>query len=72
MILHTQIPLFVSVEDTNFCVFHKCFMLRKQFDFRKHTTSIKCMKYCAVFVLNVYIGLKFMYVKLSTSNRDYF
>ena len=50
MISHTQIPVFVCVKDVG--------MLRKWFDARKHTTSIigqMYQKYCAVFVLNVYI-----------------
>ena len=67
VISHTQIPVFVCVKDGG--------MLRKRFDFRKHTTSIIGQMYeilrCFCFK-HLYWSLGDMYVKFSTSNRDYF
>ena len=66
MISHTQIPVFVCVKDGG--------MLRKRFDFRKHTTYIIGQMYeilrCFCFK-RLYWSLVDMYVKLSTSDRDY-
>ena len=67
MISHTQIPVFVCVKDGG--------MLRKRFDFRKHTTYIIGQMYeilrCFCFKC-LYWSLVVMYIKLSTSDRDYF
>ena len=67
MISHTHIPVFVCVKDGG--------MLRKRFDFRKHTASIIGQMYeilqCFSFKC-LYWSLVDMYVKLRTSDRDYF
>ena len=67
MISYTQIPVFVCVKDGG--------MFRKRFDFRKHTTYIIRQMYeilrCSCFK-RLYWSLVDMYVKLSTSNCDYF